>query len=100
LNNLVSNAAKYSAASTTIEISCKRLEHWVRVSILDQGIGVSKEELGKLFERYYRVENNNNIAGFGIGLYLCAEIIKIHHGKIWGESEAGRGSVFHFELPL
>ncbi|QDW25041.1 PAS domain S-box protein [Pedobacter sp. KBS0701] len=100
LNNLVSNAAKYSAASTTIEISCQRVAHWVRVSVLDQGIGVSKEELGKLFERYYRVEKNNNIAGFGIGLYLCAEIIKIHNGKIWGESEAGQGSVFHFELPL
>ncbi|MGQ7856411.1 PAS domain-containing protein [Pedobacter sp. WC2501] len=100
LNNLVSNAAKYSAASTTIEISCQRVANWVRVSVRDQGIGVSKEELGKLFERYYRVEKNNNITGFGIGLYLCAEIIKIHHGKIWGESEAGEGSVFHFELPL
>jgi len=100
LNNLVSNAAKYSPAATTIEISCLQVENSVRVSVKDQGIGVGKEELGKLFDRYYRVENNNNIAGFGIGLYLCAEIIKLHDGKIWGESEPAKGSVFHFELPL
>jgi two-component system sensor histidine kinase VicK len=100
VNNLVSNAVKYSASGTVVDITCEKHGKNVRISVEDKGIGISKEDLQKLFERYYRVEQNINVAGFGIGLYLSAEIIGRHGGKIWGESEVSKGSIFHFELPL
>lgn len=100
VNNLVSNAVKYSASGTAIELSCRRVGEVVRVSVRDHGMGIPEKDLGKLFERYYRVENNSNISGFGIGLYLSAEIIGRHGGRIWVESELGKGSIFCFELPL
>ncbi|RZK37127.1 MAG: ATP-binding protein, partial [Pedobacter sp.] len=59
------------------------------------------EDQHQLFERYYRVMNQpQTVSGFGIGLYLCAEIIKRHHGRIWLESELGKGSTFYFSIPL
>ena len=72
------------------------------VSVRDEGMGIRREDQMKLFERYYRVTNDASasIAGFGIGLYLCCEIIKRHDGKIWVESEVGKGSVFTFSLPV
>jgi PAS domain S-box-containing protein len=100
VNNLVSNAVKYSAGGTVVDVTCKRLDDKVRISVRDRGIGIDEDDLLRLFERYYRVEQNSNIAGFGIGLYLSAEIIARHGGKIWGESEIAKGSTFHFELPL
>jgi signal transduction histidine kinase len=102
LSNLISNAIKYSAIGTDITISAELVGQTVRVSIKDQGMGIQPDDLEHLFERYYRVENKNTelISGFGIGLYLCAEIIHIHQGKIWAESEPGIGSTFYFSLPL
>jgi signal transduction histidine kinase len=72
----------------------------VEIQIKDEGIGIKPEDIDKLFERYYRVQGNHTISGFGIGLYLSAEIIERHGGQIWAESEEGKGSVFHFTLPL
>jgi len=71
-------------------------------SIQDQGIGVNSQDLPKLFDRYYRVQGSQSttISGFGIGLYLSAEIIERHGGRIWAESEPGIGSTFHFSLPV
>lgn len=99
INNLVSNAAKYSPAGTSIRISSELRGEWLRVSISDEGIGIREEDVDRLFERYYRVESNNNVSGFGIGLYLSAEIINHHQGRIWAESSLGKGSTFFFELP-
>jgi len=72
------------------------------VSIKDEGMGIKRDDLTKIFDRYYRVQTNNtqHIAGFGIGLYLSAEIIHRHGGEIWAESESGVGSIFYFSLPL
>lgn len=100
INNLVGNAAKYSPNGSTIMISCSSNKNTALVSVQDQGIGVEEKEQLKLFERYYRGENNTTIAGFGIGLYLSSEIINRHHGKIWVESKLGNGSTFCFTLPL
>ncbi len=102
LINLVSNAIKYSPAEGTIEISTSTMGEMAEVRIKDEGFGIAPADMKKLFERYFRVENKHteHIPGFGIGLYLCAEIIRLHHGKIWGESEPGKGSVFCFQLPL
>ena len=102
ISNLLSNAVKYSAKGTTITINCKKLGHKAVISIVDEGIGIKAQDIDKLFDRYYRVDNKNtaHISGFGIGLYLSAEIIKRHNGKIWAESKEGSGSTFSFALPL
>lgn len=100
ISNLISNGIKYSDNGTSIEISCKLSDAEVEVQIKDEGIGIKPEDIEKLFERYYRVQGNHTISGFGIGLYLSAEIVERHGGRIWAESEEGKGSVFHFTLPL
>lgn len=102
LSNLVSNAIKYSPNGREITITCSADKDNVQVSIHDQGMGIAPADLERLFERYYRVEGKHTelISGFGIGLYLCAEIIGSHNGKIWAESEVGTGSTFHFSLPI
>ncbi|RYD79515.1 MAG: PAS domain S-box protein [Sphingobacteriales bacterium] len=102
LNNLLSNAVKYSPANTEIEIDCRVDGDIVMLSVKDRGMGIHVHDIPKLFERYYRVQSlqTSTIAGFGIGLYLCAEIIERHGGKIWVESELDLGSIFYFSLPL
>jgi len=101
LINLLTNAVKYSANAAPVIISCKLIKNNVRVSIKDHGIGIKQSDIGKLFNRNFRVKTDKtkNIPGFGFGLYLCAEIIKKHNGKLWVESEEGKGSTFYFTLP-
>jgi PAS domain S-box-containing protein len=101
ITNLVSNAAKYSAGGKPIHIAVQQTHDHVQVSISDQGVGIRPEDQNRLFERYYRAnsEQNKNVSGFGIGLYLSAEIIKLHQGKIWLTSEIGHGSTFYISLP-
>jgi PAS domain S-box-containing protein len=101
ISNLVSNAVKYSAKDTAIQVSYTQRENTVIVSVKDEGIGIKPSDKDKIFERYYRVESSNtrHISGFGIGLYLSAEIIERHGGKIWVESEPGESSTFYFSLP-
>ncbi|MBS7567057.1 response regulator [Mucilaginibacter sp. Bleaf8] len=100
LHNLISNAIKYSPKAKQVTVGCYAENDTVTVSVRDEGMGIGPEDLKKLFDRYYRVESNQmqHISGFGIGLYLSAEIIKRHNGKIWAESEYGKGSVFYFTL--
>jgi two-component system sensor histidine kinase VicK len=102
ISNLLSNAIKYSPKGKVIAVKCKVHEYDLQVSIKDEGMGIKEHDMEKLFDRYYRIQTNHtrNISGFGIGLYLCAEIIKQHHGKIWVDSESGVGSTFHFSLPV
>jgi signal transduction histidine kinase/CheY-like chemotaxis protein len=100
--NLISNAIKYSPRDTVVEVSYQIDGSFVQVSVADQGIGIANEDQEKLFDRYYRVAGDQmtNVSGFGIGLYLSAEIIKRHDGVIWVEGQTGKGSIFHFKLPL
>jgi len=102
ISNLLSNAVKYSPKGKLVEVDCKIDRNQVLISIKDEGIGIRPEDLGQIFDRYYRVEtkDNRHISGFGIGLYLSAEIIKRHEGRIWAESAIGEGSVFYFSLPI
>ena len=102
ISNLVSNAVKYSPKGKVVTVKCKTVENNAVVSIEDEGMGIKAKDIDRLFERYYRVSSNHtkNISGFGIGLYLSAEIIQRHDGKIWVESESGVGSTFYFSLPL
>jgi two-component system sensor histidine kinase VicK len=102
MNNLLSNAVKYSDPGTVINICCKIEVDVVMVSFSDHGLGISAEDQKRLFERFYRVsdERAKNVSGFGIGLYLVAEILKLHGSKITVSSEIGKGSVFSFCLPI
>jgi PAS domain S-box-containing protein len=100
--NLISNAIKYSPKSKLVKIESQVHEGSAIVRITDEGMGIRPDEQERLFDRYYRVDSNQmkNISGFGIGLYLSAEIINRHNGKIWVESILGEGSTFCFSLPI
>ncbi|MDQ0640937.1 PAS domain S-box-containing protein [Pedobacter sp. W3I1] len=102
VNNLISNAVKYSPVDSEITVESYLEGETAVFRIEDHGMGIDESDIPKLFERFYRVENNrmSTVAGFGIGLYLSAEIIQRHGGKIWAESQLGKGSVFYFSLPL
>lgn len=100
LQNLIGNAIKYSDLGSEVNIQYVADQSHITISVIDNGIGIKPEHQQKLFDRYYRVENDSTIAGFGIGLYLCAEIVTRHQGKIWVESEFGKGSTFSFCIPL
>ncbi|MBC7566650.1 MAG: PAS domain S-box protein [Pedobacter sp.] len=102
INNLISNAVKYSVAGSTINVACITVDNRALVSVRDEGMGIKPQDAAKIFERYYRVEGNQmfSISGFGIGLYLCAEIIHRHEGEIWVDSDFGKGSTFSFSIPV
>jgi PAS domain S-box-containing protein len=102
IHNLISNAVKYSPQGSVINVACFIANGTANISVKDQGMGIKPDDISRIFDRYYRVEGGHmySISGFGIGLYLCAEIIHRHHGHIWAESEFGKGSVFTFSLPL
>lgn len=102
LVNLISNAVKYSPKDKPIVVQCQLGDEQIIISVKDEGLGIKPEDAGRLFERYYRVESSQtkHISGFGIGLYLSAEIVEHHGGKIWVESEVGKGSTFYFSLPV
>jgi two-component system CheB/CheR fusion protein len=99
--NLINNAVKYSAENKEIIIRIEKDTTFAVVSVIDFGIGMSRNEQKKIFERFYRVEDNNFLApGLGMGLYISSEIIKEHHGHIAVSSKPNEGSVFSFTLPL
>lgn len=102
ISNFLSNALKYSHKGSTIIVNSKKINNFLQVSVEDEGIGIKPQDQEKLFQRFYRVENEDmkSTPGFGIGLYLASEIIQQHKGKIWVESEVGKGSAFYFSLPL
>lgn len=99
--NLLTNAIRYAPKVKRIEVTVTQNSHNVQVAVKDFGIGIAPEQLSHIFSRFYRVDNlTPSISGLGIGLYLSHEIITRHNGRIWAESETGRGSTFYFSLPL
>ncbi|CAN5857669.1 hypothetical protein BH11BAC4_BH11BAC4_25880 [soil metagenome] len=101
LINLVTNAIKYSPDADKILVVATLLGDQVEVSIRDWGIGIDQLHLEKIFNRFYRVQaTQNKTQGLGVGLYLAQEVIEAHSGKIWLESELGKGSVFHISFPI
>jgi signal transduction histidine kinase len=101
LSNIVNNAVKFTAKGN-ITITTSRGEIFVQVSVKDDGIGIGKDDLAKLFQRFAQFENSTyrKKGSTGLGLAISKEIIESHHGKIWAESEPGKGSVFSFLLPI
>ena len=101
LTNLIDNACKYSGnESINIHISSFEKDHKGYIRVTDDGPGIPKEHLQRIFERFYRVESSREISrGTGLGLSIVKHIINKHHGRIWAESE-GKGTSFVIELPL
>lgn len=99
MNNLLLNALRYGEGRP-ISVNLIRYESALRISIQDQGIGIDKERLDKIFDRFERAISANEISGLGLGLFIVRQIVQAHGGRAWGESELGQGSTFHFELPL
>lgn len=101
LDNLVSNAIKYSPDGGTIRLGAWHDAKGVTVYVADQGIGIPQDDQGRLFESFYRVDSGlrRRTKGTGLGLYLSKTIIEAHDGSIWVRSEPGQGSTFFFALP-
>ena len=102
LINFLTNAIKYSPDKKEIKVAVAIVDKEIMVTVEDQGIGISKINQQKIFQRFYRVsgKDEKTFPGFGIGLFIAAEIIQRHHGKIGVESKLGKGSEFYFSLPL
>ncbi|WP_293788324.1 ATP-binding protein [uncultured Pedobacter sp.] len=101
ITNLLVNAVKYAPEAPKIEITVKETEEQIVISVRDYGVGIKKEDQAHVFKRFYRTESaNKSFRGFGVGLYLCAEIVNRHGGTISVESEPMVGSTFYFSLPL
>lgn len=101
IDNIMNNAIKYSPDGGTITVSVKTTDVQLILSISDEGLGIPKQDLPKIFDRFYRVDKARSRAqgGTGLGLSIAKEIIKQHHGFIWAKSEYGKGSTFTIVLP-
>jgi len=99
--NLVSNAIKYSPPGSPIHIGGEVVEGNYRFSVTDRGIGMSPEQVARVFEKFYRADASNTaIGGLGLGMSIVRNIVEAHGGRIWVESEPGRGTKVQFLLPL
>lgn len=101
IDNILNNAIKYSPDGGNITVSMKTTEDQMILSISDQGLGIPKQDLPRIFDRFYRVDKARSRAqgGTGLGLAIAKEIIKQHNGFIWAKSEYGKGSTFTIVLP-
>jgi signal transduction histidine kinase len=95
--NLLTNAINFTPDSGKITIEGKLKEDFIEISITDTGIGIAKENLNKIFDKFYQVEKTK---GTGLGLTISKNIIELHGGKIWAESTIGKGSKFTFSIPI
>jgi two-component system phosphate regulon sensor histidine kinase PhoR len=101
LNNLIENACKYGSIEPTIEVHCSKIENGYLLTIADDGPGIAKEHLTRIFERFYRVDSarDRESGGTGLGLSIVKHIIMKHHGTIHADSDGVRGTKFNIFLP-
>jgi signal transduction histidine kinase len=102
LNNLLGNAMKYSPDGGTVEVAVARSgDQVVELTVRDHGIGIRPAELARVFGLFYRSPDRlaRDVGGMGLGLYITKEIVDRHNGRIWAESEPGKGTTFHVSLP-
>lgn len=100
MSNLLENALKFTSEGGEVNLSARVTDGQVQVTVRDTGVGIEAEELEKIFDRFYRIKRKEQPEdkGSGLGLAICREIIRLHGGRIWAESEPGRGAAFHFTL--
>ena len=110
LVNLVTNALKFSPPASAVTIAAGMLEgrretdlsELIKISVTDQGIGIPEDEILRIFEQFFQVQSgtSRSYKGAGLGLYICRSFVELHGGKIWVDSEEGKGSTFSFTLPV
>ena len=100
LMNLLSNAIKYSPDADKINVATRTDKEQLTFSVQDFGIGITKTDQVKIFDRFQRVGNQNEFGGLGLGLFIAARIIKDHGGTIWVKSEKGNGATVYIRLPI
>lgn len=101
IDNIMNNAIKYSPDGGTITVRLQQRQNQVLLSIADQGLGIPRKDLSKIFDRFYRADKARSRAqgGTGLGLAIAKEIVNAHGGKIWADSREGHGSTFYISLP-
>ena len=101
LDNLIDNAIKYSGEESEVVVSARRAGQELLISVVDLGRGIPAEDLERVFDRMYRIEQRlaPEVGGVGLGLAICKGLVEAHGGRIWVESELGKGSTFCFTLP-
>ncbi|MGM7703260.1 cell wall metabolism sensor histidine kinase WalK [Pseudalkalibacillus sp. Hm43] len=101
LDNIISNALKYSPDGGKVTFHLNKDGKSVHISIKDEGVGIPKQNLSKIFDRFYRVDKarSREIGGTGLGLAIAKEVVIAHNGQIWAESEYGKGTTIHVKLP-
>ncbi len=101
LRNLISNAVKFSNVGGVVIIMAEKGSTTTTISVIDNGIGISKQDIEKLFriDIHYSTSGTSEEVGSGLGLILCHEFVEKHNGRIWVESELGKGSTFKFTIP-
>jgi len=100
LVNLIHNSVKFTSPGGHITLSSEGDEAFVRFAVHDTGVGIPAEDLLRIFERFFRVDRSRSGGGTGLGLSIARHIVEAHGGRIWAESEEGRGSTFHFTIPV
>jgi two-component system, OmpR family, phosphate regulon sensor histidine kinase PhoR len=99
ITNLLHNAIKFTPPGGTVTVSAQQIEDEITVSIQDNGIGIPAEDASQIFERFYKVDRARTTKGMGLGLSIAKAVIEEHGGRIWVDSEVGKGSTFSFTIP-
>jgi signal transduction histidine kinase/GAF domain-containing protein len=101
IDNLINNAIKYSPDGGNIKISCNQDHNKIEISVEDHGLGMTKEQSARIFDKFYRADTSDTaLSGLGLGMSIAKNIIEAHGGSIWIESVPGKGTTVHFTLPL
>ncbi len=102
LDNLLSNAIKFSPSGGEVCVRVRAVNGDVRVDVQDNGIGIPKDKLDRIFDRFYQVDGSTTrrFGGTGLGLAIVKRIVELHHGRVWAESGEGKGSTFSFVIPI
>ncbi|MGE0090299.1 MAG: sensor histidine kinase [Bacteroidales bacterium] len=102
LNNYITNAIKYSETNTTIRVNVAKQNNELIVSVKDEGVGIQKDDLSKLYQFFSKTDSRTTAgeSSTGLGLAIVKKIITEHSGRVWAESEQGKGSTFYFSLPI
>jgi signal transduction histidine kinase len=102
LSNLVKNAVQFTEPGGNVTVKVEEEDRYIQVSVIDDGIGITSKDLPRVFERFFQAESHltRRYGGMGLGLAVAKAMIEIHNGRIWAESEEGKGSTFIFLLPV
>src|SRR5262249_49434428 len=102
MENLLTNAIKYSPQGGEVRVTLRREREAATVGVSDQGIGIAAADMDRLVRPLSRLHDRQatGVEGFGLGLHICERIVRAHGGRLWVESQPGRGSTFYFSLPL